>query len=139
MYFSLQGNIGLGKAIEYFTSNQIPVAIPLNDTQSYDIIVDFNGKLQRVQVKTTCYSKQDSKYYSVGLKNSGGNRTGKARYVPFDNNSCDYLFVYTADNKCYLIPSDIIKVKTELTIDERFIEYEVNSKTLCDFIESMPT
>ena len=50
LYHSIQGNIGLGKAIEYFTSNNITVAIPLNDTQKYDLIVDFNGKLQRVSV-----------------------------------------------------------------------------------------
>ena len=52
LYNALQGNLGLGKAIEYFTSQSIPVAIPLNDTQKYDIIADFNGSLQRISVKT---------------------------------------------------------------------------------------
>ena len=41
LYNALQGNLGLGKAIEYFTSQSIPVAIPLNDTQKYDIIADL--------------------------------------------------------------------------------------------------
>lgn len=45
IYQSIQGNIGLGKAIEYFTSHGITVAIPLNDTQKYDLIADFNGGL----------------------------------------------------------------------------------------------
>ena len=53
MYQSLQGNLGLGKAIEYFTSHNITVALPLNDTQSYDLIADFNGGLQRISVKTS--------------------------------------------------------------------------------------
>ena len=137
MYLSLQGNVGLGKAIEYFTSHQVPVSIPLNDTQPYDLIADFDNKLQKIQVKTTCYSRYNNQQYNVGLKNSGGNRTGKARYSPFDNNSCDYLFVYTGANKCYLIPSNKIIAKTELTIDERFEQYEVRSKSLLDFIEEM--
>ena len=38
MYQALQGNVGLGKAIEYFTSHSIPVCIPLNDTQKYDLV-----------------------------------------------------------------------------------------------------
>lgn len=37
--------MGLGKAIEYFTSHQISISLPLNDTQPYDLIADFNGKL----------------------------------------------------------------------------------------------
>ena len=48
LYNSLQGNLGLGKAIEYFTSHSIPVAIPLNDTQKYDLIADFDGILTRI-------------------------------------------------------------------------------------------
>jgi hypothetical protein len=51
LYLSLQGNIGLGRAIEYFTSKCIAISLPLNDTQSYDLIADFNGGLQRIQVK----------------------------------------------------------------------------------------
>lgn len=38
MYQSIQGNLGFGKAIEYFTSYGITVALPLNDTQKYDLI-----------------------------------------------------------------------------------------------------
>lgn len=136
MYLSLQGNIGLGKAIEYFTSNQIPVSIPLNDTQPYDLIADFDGKLQRIQVKTTRHTKTNGKSYNVGLRNCGGNRTGSVRAVPFDGSKCDYLFVYTGSNKSYLIPSNEIKSKNEICVGEKFAEYEVFSKTLNDFVES---
>lgn len=48
--------MGLGKAIEYFTSNNITIALPLNDTQKYDLIADFNGKLQRISIKTSRFS-----------------------------------------------------------------------------------
>ena len=58
IYRSIQGNIGLGKAIEYFTSWGIPVSIPLNDTQKYDLIADFDNKLQRISVRTSRYKKR---------------------------------------------------------------------------------
>ena len=35
---NVAGIVGLGKAIEYFTSYNITVALPLNDTQPYDLI-----------------------------------------------------------------------------------------------------
>ena len=67
IYQSIQGNIGLGKAIEYFTSHGITVVIPLNDTQKYDLIADFNGGLQRISVKTSAFTK-NGKTYPVVLK-----------------------------------------------------------------------
>lgn len=136
MYLSLQGNIGLGKAIEYFTSKCIPISLPLNDTQPYDLIADFNGSLQRIQVKTTRFTETQGKSYAVQLRNCGGNRTGKARAVPFDNTSCDYLFVYTAANKMYLIPSKNIDATNSITVGIKYTEYEVNSDTLEEFLEN---
>ena len=46
-----KGNYGLGIAIAYFTSHGYIVSIPLNDTQDYDLIVDKNNCIQKVQVK----------------------------------------------------------------------------------------
>ena len=46
-YKSHQGNLGLGRAIAYYTANCIPVLIPLNDTQKYDIAIDKEGLKRR--------------------------------------------------------------------------------------------
>lgn len=135
MYLSLQGNMGLGKAIEYFTSHQIPISLPLNDTQPYDLIADFNGKLQRIQVKTTRSTSTNGQTYNVQLRNCGGNRTGTVRQVLFDKTSCDYLFVYTGANKCYLIPTEKIDAKTSIVVGNKYAEYEVFSKSLIEFVE----
>ena len=135
MYLSLQGNMGLGKAIEYFTSHQIPVSLPLNDTQPYDLIADFNGGLQRIQVKTTRATTTEGRSYTVGLRNCGGNRTGTVRQVKFDNSTCDYLFVYTGANKMYLIPAKDIEAKNAIVVGIKYTEFEVHSKTLLEFAE----
>lgn len=137
MYLSLQGNVGLGKAIEYFTSKQIPVSLPLNDTQPYDLVADFNGKLNKIQVKTTRFSENNGKSYVVQLRNCGGNRTSSVRIISFDNKTCDYLFVYTGANKIYLIPSREITSTNSISVGVKYTEYEVRSATLCDCIENI--
>ena len=133
LYNSLQGNLGLGKAIEYFTSHSIPVAIPLNDTQKYDLIADFNGKLQRISVKTSrCTDNNIS--FAVQLRNTGGS-SGDNKTRPFDKNSCDYIFVYTAKEELYLIPSSIIEAKNSICVGPKYNDYLVNIKTFNIFIE----
>lgn len=134
MYQSLQGNIGLGKAIEYFTSHGIPVAIPLNDTQSYDLIADFDNKLQRISVKTS-RNQNSANSYAVQLRNTGGNRTGTVRQVHFDKQSCDYLFIYTADEKLYLIPTKDLNISNSITVGNKYQEYLVQIRSFEDFIK----
>lgn len=136
VYQSLQGNLGLGKAIEYFVSHNIPVSIPLNDTQSYDLVADFNGKLQRVQVKTS-RATENGISYTVQLRNTGGNRTGNVRQVAFDNNSSDYLFIYTANEKIYLIPCQDIDAKNSICVGNKYTEYEVQIKPFAEFVEEL--
>lgn len=127
MYQSLQGNMGLGRAIQYFTSWNIPVALPLNDTQKYDLIADIDGKLQKIQVKTSRYMGSSLSSYEVQLKNSSGNKI-----TNFDNTTCDYVFIYTADEKIYLIPAQEIKAKTAVRVGNMYKEYCVQCKNLSD-------
>ena len=126
MYQARQGNIGLGKAIEYFTSHSIAVCIPLNDTQKYDLVVDIDGQLARVSVKTSRFKQNKSSYY-VLLKNCGGS-SGKGKIRPFDNKSCEYVFVLTGDDKLYLIPSCEIAAKGAICIGDKYSKYEVFCK-----------
>ena len=136
IYQSIKGNIGLGKAIEYFTSHGITVAIPLNDTQKYDLIADFNGGLQRISVKTSAFTK-NGKTYPVVLKNSGG-ASGKSNIRKFDNTASDYVFVYTADNDTYLIPSNTITSEYGIVVrnkENKYSQYIVFSRTLKEYKE----
>lgn len=131
IYNSIQGNIGFGKAIEYFTSQGIPVSIPLNDTQKYDLIADFNGGLQRISVKTSRFSKNGTSY-EVALKNSGGS-SGKSVIRKFDNTSCDYVFIYTANEDLYLIPTNQIQALNAIIVGNKYTEFKVKIKTLSEY------
>ena len=68
-----KGNSGLGMAIAYFSTNGYIVSIPLNDTQDYDLVIEKNNNIQKVQVKSTgCIGKGGN--YQVALKSCGGTK-----------------------------------------------------------------
>ena len=50
-----QGDVGLGFAIAWFMSNGYIVSVPLGELPYYDLIVDLDGALYKVQVKTSYY------------------------------------------------------------------------------------
>lgn len=109
----MQGNVGLGIAISWFTMNGCIVSIPLNDIQDYDLVADFGDcKLKKIQVKTTS-SKERGKY-KVQLKT-----TAKS----FSNNQSDYLFVVDGDGTKYLIPRDDVKASSAIALGENYSRY----------------
>ena len=115
-----QGDVGLGAAIAWFTLQGYTVCVPLTDSQKYDLITEFDGGLQKIQVKTTrfvCGGK-----YTVSIKTCGGNRSGNRIYV-FDNSLVDYLFVLTEEGTKYLIPAIDIKATSGITLGEKYNKY----------------
>ena len=118
-----KGNTGLGISIAYYTSNGYTVSIPLNDTQDYDLIVDKNNTLKKVQVKTTsCKTKYGN--YQAALKSSGGTK-GKTYKTVIETN-VDELFILTEDLKIYILPIKEINNKSTLNICDKYEKYRVN-------------
>lgn len=118
-----QGTVGLGVAVGYFASKGLCVSLPLNDNQSYDLIVD-DGSLKRVQVKTT-RAKAASSNYVVQLKSVRPNKTVN-KIVPFDKTEVEYLFILTGDGDKYLIPSEDIVYTSMMTLDSKYEKFRVN-------------
>ena len=101
-----KGNIGLGRAIEFATANQMVVSLPLNDAQDYDIIFD-NGTLLKVQVKYITNNVVDTRV------------RGHNSYVKQNVEEPDYYFVSWGD-KDYFIPISFVKGKQTFTITDKF-------------------
>ena len=123
-YKSKQGNIGLGQAIAYYMSKGYIVALPINDTQPYDLIVDKldgNG-LQRVSVKTTRFI--EIKSYVVQLGNTGGS-SGNNKIRFFDNNTSDLIFIFSISQERWEIPSKHIEAKRSITLGEKYDKYRI--------------
>ena len=59
------GNIGEAKTLAKFVELGIPVYIPFGDNEKADLVAEFNGKLNKIQCKTSkktwkeqCYSSK---------------------------------------------------------------------------------
>ena len=123
----VQGDAGLGKAISYFTQQGLTVAIPLTDSQDYDLIVEIDGTLQRIQVKTgTMLAKNKKQTPLIFTVVNGGNKTGStAKYVPEQN--WDYLFCWHITvNETYLIPKENITAKSQLNLSDRYKDFLID-------------
>lgn len=124
MYFSTnkeKGRSSLGIAIGYFSINGYTVSIPLNDTQDYDLIIEKDGKIETVQVKSTdCKTKYG--VYQVALKSCGGTK-GKT-YKTVINTKVDKLVVITKELNIYIIPIKDIKNKSTLNLCSKYDVYK---------------
>jgi len=115
-----QGDMGLGAAIFYFTKVGQTVSIPLTDSQDYDLVVDFNESLKKVQIKSCNFKR---KYYEVNLSVKGGNRTSAGHIKRFNNSNCDYLFIVVDQSEKYLIPTKQLKAKCNLVLGPKYQKY----------------
>jgi hypothetical protein len=119
-----QGNAGLGIAIAYFSRIGVEVAIPLTDTQRYDLIIVHDEGLERVQVKTTTMRNARYGHYGVSVQCIGRNSTGTVRRK-FDQADYEWLFVVCGDGCCYMIPSAAITARTIFYLTHRYARYMV--------------
>jgi len=117
-----RGNCELGIAIGYFSTNGYTVSIPLNDTQDYDLLIDKDNEIKRVQVKyTSCKTKYGN--YQVALKSCGG--TKGTTYKTVVDTNVDYLFVATDQLGMYLIPIEEITNKSTLNLCDKYKKYRL--------------
>jgi hypothetical protein len=117
-----QGFVGEARAIYEYTKLGYVVCKPFKDCD-YDLIIEKNGKMERVQIKTTTQIPKE-KYFVCNLRVLGGNQsfnTAKNR----NPNSYDMLFVLAQNNECWSIPTNTFNALTTLTLDKRFESYKI--------------
>ena len=119
-----QGDVGLGIAIGWFTSKGYCVNVPLSDSQEYDLVVDIEGKLNKVQIKTTT-AKTESGKYKAGWRTGGGNQSFITSKL-FNPQIVDYLFILTAEGTKYFIPCVEIINESSITLGKKYDKYIVD-------------
>lgn len=62
------GNIGEAKALAKLVSMNVPVYVGFGDNEKADLVAEFNGKLNKLQVKTS--EKFEDNQFTVSLKSS---------------------------------------------------------------------
>ena len=120
-----QGNVALGQAIFYFASQGYNISIPLVDSAEYDLIVEDNdGKLFRIQVKSTRYSRGGN--FEVSLLVSGGNMSGRGTKRLISESKCDLVYVLCEDESAYLLPLKVISGMKNLSLSASYQRFRVD-------------
>lgn len=140
-----QGDLGEASAIEWFSRLGATVLLPFGHSPDYDLVAELDGRLVRVQVKTsTQFTKTPDGHVRrvVSLKTCGGNQswTGVAKEI--DPTRVDFLFVLTGDGRRWVIPSDCLEARTSVRLGgTRYSEYEIDPGPAIDHLvygESRP-
>jgi PD-(D/E)XK nuclease superfamily protein len=121
-----QGDAGELSAMEWLTLSGALVCKPLFESPDYDLIADWEGRLERVQVKTsTCWRLGR---YEVALATRGGNQSWSGLVKRLDSSRCDALFVHTGDGRRWYIPASALDGSTGIRLGgPKYAGYEVDS------------
>lgn len=94
------GNITELEVLTYITKLGYQVSIPFGDRERYDQIWDINGKLLRIQVKTSHLVDEGVVKFSC---RSSHRKAGKCITSKYTADEIDYFATFW-DGKCYLVP-----------------------------------
>ncbi len=96
------GNIGEAKVLCKFVELGIPVYTAFGDNEKADLIADFKGKLNRIQVKTSIKAENGKMIFD--LTSSTINKGATAKHI-YNKTEVDYFACYNISrDKIFLIP-----------------------------------
>ena len=126
-----KGNIGEALALAEFIKYGIAVSIPYGDNARYDLVADFNVKLNKIQVKY-CNQKISENNSIVCPCASSTNHTTNKHYITYEND-IDYFVFYLAEwNELLLVP--IEKIGTKKSIMFR-MDKPKNNQSNCNLVK----
>jgi hypothetical protein len=99
-----QGDLGEVSAMEWLASVGAFLFLPVGHSPDWDLIADLDGRLLRVQAKTSTFFRKGR--WEVRVSTSGGNQSWNRIVKRMDASRCDYLFVLVGDGRRWFIPSD---------------------------------
>jgi PD-(D/E)XK nuclease superfamily protein len=121
-----QGDLGEYSAVEWLGSRGYPVWIPFGHSPDCDLITEIDGRLQRVQVKTS--TVQRGRRFEVTVCTRGGNQSWSGLVKNFSCERCDWLFVLVADGRRWFIPSHAVGGGAKLALGgPKYAAYEVEA------------
>lgn len=97
------GKITEQQVILSFLKRGYQVSQPVVNDCRYDIIIDINNRLYRIQIKTSRLGK-DNAYIEFTTRSSHTNTKGTIN-KSYNIQEIDYFATYW-DNQCYIIPVD---------------------------------
>ena len=114
------------KVLTYVTELGYSISIPFGDKDRYDQIWDVNGKLLRIQIKTSRWKNEQQKSIIFSCKTSYARSSGVRQHI-YTKDDIDCFATYWND-KVYLIPVE--ECSSEKTL---CFEKPLNGCTNCAF------
>ena len=112
-----QGILGEGQAIAKFVEYGIPISLPFGDNVSYDLIAEFNGKLNKIQIKTSTQVADGRTTFELLKRRINSGESIRKKYTASE---VDYYALYSLPRKTmYLVPFEKTNGAGQFTI--RFI------------------
>ena len=105
----IKGRITELKCELWFLEHNYLVSIPTIPSP-YDFLVDVNGKIIKIQVKT-CHLSTDGSGIEFNVSSMTHNNSGYTKRL-YSKNDVDYFMTYY-DNQCYLIPFSVCGVSNK--------------------------
>lgn len=104
----LVGKIGEVTTIKKFIENGIQVYTPILDNTKVDLVAEFDGKLQRVQVKSSsqCVGVDNgaTRFKLLSVGNTFNHGIAISKHTPYELDEVDYFALYDCnEDNVYLI------------------------------------
>lgn len=126
-----KGDIGETRVIYEFVKRGIQVSIPFGDCARYDLIAEFNGKLNKIQVK---YCAQITENNSIICPCASSTNHTTNKHLSTYENDIDYFAFYLVPlDECLLVPISFIgNKKTIVFRKEKAKNNQSNNVNLID-------
>lgn len=107
-----KGNLTELQVITYLYSLGYQCSLPYGENSRYDLIADIEGKLIKIQVKTSSLKAGTSEAIEFSCRSSRVNSTGVVN-TRYTKEEIDYFATFW-NNQCYLIPIEECSVTKTL-------------------------
>ena len=109
-----KGNVGEAKCLAKMIELGVPVSLPFGDNERYDMIIEHNGRLEKIQVKYS--SVQESEGSTCFKLCSSTNHTTNKHYSTYENDIDAFLLYNALTDEVYYLPMEVVGNKKTLTL-----------------------
>lgn len=119
--------------MEWLASKGALVWIPMGHSPDADVMAELDGRLLRIQVKTTTMFRSRSgaePRWIVSIATNGGNQSWTGTTKKFSAASVDYLFVLVGDGRRWFMPATAVEAGRAIAVGgAKYSEFEIENGT----------
>lgn len=110
----IKGNIGESAILFEFVKRQIPVSIPYGDNERYDLIAEFDGKLNKIQIKY-CGEETANDGVVCPCASSYNHTATRTNWETYAGEVDYFCFWIAKDEKALIISADEVGDRKSIT------------------------